>query len=303
MNKNSWRRAVGRSKLRPYVQSVAVAIALLFTGQAAQAKTFGWKATGKSGVVYVIGSVHVLSKDFYPLNPALEAAYKDSDLLVEELNLDEAMGLDSQMSFLSRGMLPSTTSLDKVVSPATYALLSKRLAGSGIPIEPLMLLKPWMVALMLEQLEWQKAGLDPELGLDKHFFDQAKRDGKAVQGFETVEYQLSLFDGMPAAEQEHLLAETLKDIDTEQSNMSKLIEAWRTGDATTVERIVLADLKPEPQLYQRLLAGRNRNWMPTIDALLLRKGHALIVVGAAHLVGADGLIAMLKAKGYTVEQL
>jgi uncharacterized protein YbaP (TraB family) len=85
--------------------------------------------------------------------------------------------------------------------------------------------------------------------------------------------------------------------------MSKLIEAWRAGDAATVERIVLADLKPEPQLYQRLLAGRNRNWMPTIDALLLRKGHALIVVGAAHLVGADGLIAMLKAKGYTVEQL
>jgi uncharacterized protein YbaP (TraB family) len=85
--------------------------------------------------------------------------------------------------------------------------------------------------------------------------------------------------------------------------MSKLVEAWRTGDAPTVERIVLAELKPEPQLYQRLLAGRNRNWMPKIDALLLRKGHALIVVGAAHLVGADGLIAMLKAKGYTVEQL
>jgi uncharacterized protein YbaP (TraB family) len=285
------------------LRSVAVAIALLFTGQAAQAKTFAWKATGKGGVVYVIGSVHVLSKDFYPLNAALEAAYKDSDLLVEELNLDEATGLDNQMAFLSRGMLPSTTSLDKVVSPATYALLTKRLAGSGIPIEPLNLLKPWMVALMLEQLEWQKAGLDPELGLDKHFFDQAKRDGKAVQGFETVEYQLSLFDDMPAAEQEHLLAETLKDIDTEQSNMSKLIEAWRTGDSATVERIVLADLKPEPQLYQRLLAGRNRNWMPKIDALLLRKGHALIVVGAAHLVGSDGLIAMLKAKGYTVEQL
>src|SRR5476651_1029520 len=104
------------------LRSVAVAIALLFTGQAAQAKTFAWKATGKGGVVYVIGSVHVLSKDFYPLNPALEAVYKDSDLLVEELNLDEAMGLESQMAFLARGMLPSTTSLDKILSPATYAL-------------------------------------------------------------------------------------------------------------------------------------------------------------------------------------
>src|ERR1700681_1951554 len=102
MNKNSWRTAVARRKLRPYLQSAALPIALLLTRQAAQAKTFAWKATGKGGVVYVIGSVHVLSKDFYPLNAALEAAYKDSDLLVEELNLDEVTGRDNYMAFLSR---------------------------------------------------------------------------------------------------------------------------------------------------------------------------------------------------------
>jgi uncharacterized protein len=293
---NPWRNASA-------VRSVAVALALFVTAETAQAKTFAWKATGKGGVVYLVGSVHVLSKDFYPLSPALEHAYQDADVLVEELDLGSATGMDSQMQFLSRGMLPSTTSLDKVISPATYALLGKRLAGSGIPMEPLMLLKPWMVALMLEQIEWQKAGLDPELGLDKHFYDQAKRDGKTVQGLETVEYQLSLFDDMPNGDQDRLLAETLKDIDTEQANMSKLVEAWRAGDTPTVERIVLSELKQETELYQRLLVGRNRNWLPKIDALFARKGHALVVVGAAHLVGPDGLIAMLKARGYTLEQM
>ena len=271
---------------------------------AAPARNFLWKATGKGGgVVYLVGSVHVLSKDFYPLNPAIETAYKDSDLLAEEVDMGEMLDPGAQMQMLTRGMLPSSTPLDKVVSAATYAMLEKRVVATGLPIEPFKLMKPWMVALMIEAAEWQKAGLDPELGLDKHFYDRAKGDGKTVQGLETVAYQISRFDEIPMDQQEHLLAETLKDIDTEQANMTKLMDAWRAGDVATVERIVLSDLKQEPQLYQRLLVERNKNWMPKIEALSTRRGHAFVVVGAAHLVGPDGLIAMLKAKGYTVEQM
>jgi len=148
-----------------------------------------------------------------------------------------------------------------------------------------------------------KAGFDPQLGLDMHFYEQAKQDNKAVQGLETVEYQLARFDEMPLELQDHLLAETLKELDTEQASMSKLIEAWRTGNAPAVEKIVLKDLQQEPQLYQRLLVERNKNWMPKLEALFARRSRALVVVGAAHLVGPDGLLAMLKAKGFKIEQL
>jgi uncharacterized protein YbaP (TraB family) len=270
--------------------------------QAAPARNFLWKATSKSGgALYLVGSVHLLSQDSYPLSPALETAFKESDLLVEEADLGE-MGANAQMQFLAKGMLQSTTSLDRVLSPATYALLTKHVAAVGMPIDPLKLLKPWMVAQMLEVMEWQKAGFDPELGLDKHFYDQAQSSGKKVQGLETLDFQVSLFDGMTMPEQDHLLAETLKEIDTEQANMSKLMDAWKAGDAPTVERIVLSALKQEPQLYQRLLVDRNKTWIPKLEALFARKGHAFVVVGAAHLVGPDGLIAILRAKGYTVEQ-
>jgi uncharacterized protein len=153
------------------------------------------------------------------------------------------------------------------------------------------------------QVEWQKAGFDPQLGLDKHFYDQAKSDGKTTQGLETAEYQISRLDDMTLEQQEHLLSESLKDIDAERANMAKLVEAWRVGDGPGVERIVLSELKQEPLLYQRLLVERNRNWLPRIEALFSRQKHALVVVGAAHLVGPDGLLAMLKAKGYTVEQM
>ena len=281
------------------IATALVAVSL----EAASARNFLWKATSKSGgTMYLVGSVHLLPKDSYPLNPALETAFKESDLLVEEADLGE-MGVGAQMAFLSRGMLPSNTPLDKVLSPATYALLTKRVADIGVPIEPLKLLKPWMVAQMLEVMQWQKAGYDPELGLDKHFYDLAQAAGKSVQGLETLDFQVSLFDGMTMPEQDHLLAETLKEIDTEQANMAKLMEAWKAGDAPTVERIVLSALRQEPQLYQRLLVDRNKAWIPKLEPLFARKGHTFVVVGAAHLVGPDGLISLLKAKGYTVEQM
>jgi uncharacterized protein YbaP (TraB family) len=282
--------------------SLLVALVATIALDAAPARSFVWKATGRQGTLYLVGSVHVLSSDFYPLNATLESAYKESNLLVEEIDLGEG-GAGSQMQMLQRGMLPSSTTLQKVLTPGTYALLTKHATAAGIPMEPMQLLKPWMVALMLEAMEWQKAGLDPEMGLDKHFYDRAQADHKTVQGLETIDYQLSRFDEMPAAEQDHLLAQTLNDVDTEQAEMGKLVAAWRIGDVATVERIVLSSLKSEPKLYERLLVERNRNWIPKLEALFNRTGKALIVVGAAHLVGPDGLVAMLKAKGYTVEQM
>ncbi len=160
-----------------------------------------------------------------------------------------------------------------------------------------------MLSLQLLALEWQKAGFDADLGLDKHFYDLAKKDSKPVQGLETVEFQIAQFDGMPMTEQDHLLSESLKELDTEQASVATLAAAWKAGDAPAVERVVLEDLKSDPLMYQRLLVDRNRNWFPKIDALFHRPGHALIVVGAAHLVGPDGLLQMLKARGYTIQQM
>lgn len=292
-----------RARRRSILLLAIAALAIATLHGTAQGRNFAWKVTGRQSAIYLVGSVHLLTQDFYPLNAALENAYKDSDLLVEEVDIAEMTGTGAQFAMLAKGMQPSSQPIEKVLSPSTMALLTKKAADLGMPIDALKQFKPWMIALTIEALEWQKAGFDPELGLDKHFYEQAKADGKPVQGLETVDYQIARFDGMAMDLQDHLLAETLKSLDTEQANMGKLMAAWRTGDAPAVERIVLKDLQQEPQLYQRLLVDRNRNWMPAIDALFARRGRAMVVVGAAHLVGPDGLIAALRAKGYKVEQL
>lgn len=267
------------------------------------ARNFIWKVSSATGAIYLVGSVHLLTKDYYPLNPSLDSAFKDSDLLVEEADLGELEAPASQFKLLTRGLLPGDQSLEKVLSPSTYELVAKRVQALGVPLEPLKRFKPWMLALTLVQLEWQKAGFDGSLGLDRHFYDRAKVDGKAVQGLETVDFQLSLFDGMTAEEQDKMLAGSLEDLDAERANVVRLIDAWKAGDAATVEQLMLNDLEDDPIMYKRLLVDRNRTWLPKLDALLGRSGRAFVVVGAAHLVGPEGVLAMFRAKGYKVEQL
>jgi uncharacterized protein YbaP (TraB family) len=269
----------------------------------AQNRDFIWRAARGQSVVYLVGSVHLLSKDYYPLSPALDKAFKECDLLVEELHLGEMAEVESQMMILMRGMLPSGQTLDKVVSPATFALVSARVKALGLPIEPLTRFKPWALALTLLGLEWQAAGFDAQLGLDRHFFDQAVAAGKEVQGLETIEFQISRFDELSMPEQDRMLASTLRELETEKASVTTLADAWKAGDAATVEKIVLQELRKEPAMYQRLLVERNKNWLPKIEALFSRKGRTFVVVGAAHLVGSDGLLAMLKARGYSIEQL
>lgn len=269
----------------------------------AQTRNFLWKASRGQGVVYMVGSVHLLNKDYYPLSPALDAAFKECDLLVEELDFGEMAATESQMQILMRGLLPAGQTLDKVVSPATFTLVSDRVNALGLPVEPLKRFKPWALALTLLGLEWQAAGFDASLGLDKHFYDRALADRKQIQGLETIDFQISRFDDLTMDEQDRMLASTIKELETEKASVTALANAWRAGDAPTVERIVLQELRNEPRMYQRLLVDRNRDWLPKIDALFARPGRSFVVVGAAHLVGPDGLLAMLRAKGYTVEQL
>jgi uncharacterized protein len=302
-------RPAGSGFSRTFLRRVvmlAIAIGVLLSATdtlRAQNRDFIWKASRGQSVVYLVGSVHLLSKDYYPLSPALDKAFKETDLLVEELHLGQMAQVESQMTILMRGMLPSGQSLDKVVSPATFALVSERVKSLGLPIEPLSRFKPWALALTLLGLEWQAAGFDAELGLDKHFYDQAVAAGKEVQGLETIEFQIAQFDEMSMEEQDRMLASTLRELDTEKAAVTTLANAWKAGDAPTVEKIVLQELRKEPGMYQRLLVDRNKNWMPKIEALFSRKGRSFVVVGAAHLVGPDGLLALLKAKGYAIAQL
>ena len=291
---------------RRIVASV-IAAALLIGGSAAaqtpaRTKSFLWKVQGPNGVVYLAGSVHALSSEMYPLPPAFQRAFDASGSLVEEIDLGDATQLTSSMMLLGKGVYQDGRTFDQVVSKDTVALVSDRLKDT-VPMEMLKPMKPWMVDLMLEMVDLQKAGLDPNLGLDKYFYDKAKAAGKPVVGLETAESQIDRLDQMPVDVQEQMLRSTLKELDTERSSLTTIVAEWKRGDAASLEKSLLAGFKDFRAAYTSLIVERNRNWMPQIEACLARTAApCFVVVGAAHLVGPDGLITLLQRKGYRVEQ-
>ena len=292
------RRLVGLA-----ICTAAMAAATAAAAQtAAPGKSFLWKVQSGTKLVYLAGSVHALSADVYPLSPAFERAFSASDTLVEEIDLAEAESLAMAPAILAKGMYLDGRRFDSVVSKETAALVTARLKESGLPVEMFQVMKPWMVMLTVAALEAQKAGLDASLGLDKHFYDRAKAAGKTIIGLETAESQIDRLDKMPDALQEQLLRSSLSEIDTERNSLKTIVAGWLRGDSAGLEKTLLEDFKQYPAAYRSLIVERNQNWVPQIDACLAKPQPCLVVVGAAHLVGPDGLLAIMQRKGYRIEQ-
>jgi uncharacterized protein len=299
---------IGRSTLRIAIFAFAgilvAAIDALAQTQPGGTRGFLWKvesATG-SAPLYLVGSVHALSRDVYPLSQTFERAFESAGTLVEEIDLAEVGSLSGGVAMLGKGLYTDGRTFSGVVTKETFDLVAARLKIMGVPVETISPMKPWMVAMMLMAADIQKAGLNPSLGLDEYFFEKATAAGKPVKGLETIDYQVDRFDKMPVALQEQLLRSTLDDLRTEQQELKDVIDAWRRGDAASLERLLLASFKESPEVYASLLVERNRNWLGDIDTCLAQRSPCFMVVGAAHLVGPDGLINLLRRKGYRVEQ-
>jgi uncharacterized protein YbaP (TraB family) len=287
----------------------ALAAILLFvcvTTPALAQKTgnqFMWKVEGPNGATaYLLGSLHVLTPDFYPLSAAINKAFSESKTLVEEVDIDEMSDPMMMMAALSKAMLTDGRTLDQVIAPELFAEVKTRAEKAGLPMMALQRMKPWLVAITLMAPTLQAAGFKPELGIDRHFFDRAKDSGIKRQALETMTFQLDQFDTLPAKLQEEMLKSTLEDLDTEVSGVKDMAQAWTFGNVAAIEKLTLTSLQDAPELYQRLLVDRNRNWIPHVEACIKNNSGCFIVVGAAHLVGPDGLPTLLGKKGYKVTQ-
>ena len=286
---------------------LAVVLALTFsTTSAAQTaaagKSFLWKVHAGSKVLYLAGSVHALSADSYPLSAAYENAFNAAGTLVEEINLAEAEQLAAAPILLAKGLYTDGRTFESAVGKDTATLVATRLKGTGIPIEMIRTMKPWMVMLLITVFEAQKAGLDAALGLDKYFFDKARTAGKPVLALETAESQIDRFDKMPESLQEQMLRSTLSELEVQRNSVAAMIGAWRSGDAAALEKMALSSFEGYRGAYTSLIVERNNNWVPQIEACMAKPRPCFVVVGAAHLVGPDGLLTLLKNKGYQLEQ-
>jgi uncharacterized protein len=222
-------------------------------------------------------------------------------VLVEEANPEELKTPTAAMQLVAKAMYPPGTTLQSQVSKDTFDKIATRAEKIGLPIERLQAFKPWMVALTLVGLELQKGGFDPGLGLDQHFLSRAPAAGKKVLTLETALEQIDFLESLSPQLQEGLVAASLEGAETELAQVQRIAAAWKAGETAPIERLLLTDMKVDSAVYDTLLVGRNRRWVPQIESCLAQQ-RCFVVVGAAHLVGPDGLVAMLRSRGYTVKQ-
>lgn len=272
-----------------------------------------WKVSDADNSVYLLGSFHLLKPDDYPLSGDVNAAFAASRDVVFELPPAEMASPQLGVQMAQAALRTDGTTLDSQLPPATVRRLvawqtdhAAQLQANGLTPQALQGFEPWFVGLMVTITSMTGQGLDPALGLDQHFMAAAAAAGKPVDGFETGAQQIAFLDGMDAIEQMQFLAEALSPSDESGNDVESLHASWRAGDDRTLFDGMGADMKARyPDLYQRINVARNIAWLPKVEALLARPGtdDILVVVGALHLIGSDGIVSRLRAAGYHVERI
>lgn len=264
-----------------------------------------WEVTSKAGRAFLFGSIHVANKSLYPLSSAVDAALAQADSVAVEADISKN-GEQAQKAALSRSMYEDGRRLSTSVSKSTYALTKKRLEELGLDIRALDQFKPWAVAMTITLLAAQRAGLDPQHGLDLHFIQRAGMKGLPVVELESVEAQLDLFDSFPPKLQERFLQLSLEDAEDLETELGDLLASWKAGDEKAVERFVTQSVRKNPGLepvFDALLGKRNVGMANKVDAMVREGRTPFVVVGAAHLVGRGSVVELLRKKGYKVERL
>jgi uncharacterized protein YbaP (TraB family) len=269
---------------------------------AEQAHHILWAVKGKHNTVYLLGSVHMLKAADSALPAEAMHAYALCKILVMELDLNGA-GSDALLdSGGEMETLPEGQTLADAAGPQLYAKLLARTQPLGLGPEVLDRFQPWFAALMLQQLELAQSGFDPAAGVDEQFALLAQEDHKPIIGLETIDEQLGFFAHLSLEQQREFLRSSLEDSASAGSETDAVVRAWQRGDTAKLEQLLREGTNESPELYRLLTTERNRRWLPKITQLLSADDNYLVIVGALHLIGHDGVIDLLQRQGYTAVQ-
>jgi len=258
-----------------------------------------WRVAGPKGSVFLFGSFHLLPADVKWRTPAVERALNEAEVVVFES--DFAAAQDPQALIAKYGLLPPGQTLPSVLSGSTRAELERVATDLRIPAPSLAPLRPWLAALTLGVQFAVSQGFDPDKGVEQQVITWAKASGKSLTSLETNESQLRVFADLTREQEIALLTVTLRQVREMPKMLGEMLAAYRKGDLAVLERSLNVGLDDFPVLRKRILKDRHEKWLPQIEKMIADGRTHMIVVGAAHLVGPDSIIAMLRAKGVKVE--
>jgi uncharacterized protein YbaP (TraB family) len=298
----------GRRPLGSWLRGLVCALLVVGSaGALAQPpKPLLWKVSDGDNHLYLLGSFHALKAADYPPAPALLAAFADAEIVAFEISPAEMRSPELPRKLMAAAALPAGQTLEQSLSGRNRLRLHEYAQRTGLPLQSYQGLEPWFVSLVISLKEMALVGYDSSLGLDQYLISRSAEAGKRTLGLETADQQIAALDSMNALEQQQSLAESLDQAADFKTEIDRLHGYWREGNDRALDRMLRVEFKRDyAQLYQRINVGRNQSWLPRLRALLddEHSDDTLVVVGTMHLLGPDGLVSQLRARGYRVERL
>jgi len=264
-------------------------------------KGFLWKVSADDATVFLMGSLHFATTDFYPLRPAVLAAFNDSDALVVEIDIAAQNPLQLQQLVMETGTYANGTTLRSQLSDKAWQRLGDYMQQKGLSLANFNSYRPGLLITTLTSLEIMEEGLSAESGLDLYFLNQA-RGKKNIMELETLQQQLSLL--MDIDDPDELMLQTLDEFDNYGQMISDLISIWQTGDEDALTEMMITEpLEEYPEskdYFDRIYTERNQAMAAKVKSMLQQGGDYFVVVGAGHLIGETGLVELLEQSGYQV---
>jgi uncharacterized protein YbaP (TraB family) len=280
-----------------------VGIFLGFATFSAVAKGPLWQVSKGKHHLFIGGTIHLLGQQDYPLPSEFDWAYTHSDLIVFEVDPESVNTPEAQQKFMAYALYTDGRNLQQLLDEDTYTALNNFMAVRGMSIDAFSTMKPGMLSVLLTVIELQRLGLAGE-GVDTFYSKRALVDGKPRRALETLDEQFTAMQSLGEGKESQVILHTLNEIDQLSVVMDKMKQAWRRGDNQALVDVAMAPwVEQFPSLYQALLVERNHRWLSRLDAFMRTSEVEYVLVGALHLVGPDGVLAMLRAKGYKVRAL
>lgn len=258
-----------------------------------------WRVTKGKGSVYLLGSIHAMSPGDYPLAPVIEEAIKQSQEFWFEIDPRPKAESLLEKKVDAAARYPNGVQINGKINPKTYAFL-QRITINGM--NSWQHLKPWAIAMFLLKHPGNER-VSGAWGIDHHVAEEAMHRGRPVGGIETVDEHVRVFSEMQDIEQEVFLLQTLIHADEESRRFSEMVAAWKVGSVDHLYAMDVPQIREAPTVWWRLLDRRNARWIPRIETVMNSGRRSMIVAGAAHFPGPHGVLALLRARGCTVEQL
>ena len=266
-------------------------------------KSLAWKISGKGlkKPSYLYGTIHMIPKSEFELPGAIREGLDNVERVTFEIDMKEMTNIVSQMGLITKSFMAGGKTLKDLLNAEDYALVKAKMAEKGLPGGMFERMKPMFLSTLFSSEE-EEGGAENITSVEMELYKMSKRRKLESGGLETAAYQMAVFDSIPYTVQAKMLVDGLRSMDsivTGASQLDDMLRMYREQDITAMQAMISED-SGMGQYEDILLKKRNQNWIPVMSRMMADKP-TLFAVGAGHLGGEYGVVALLRRAGYRVE--